>query len=73
MFAFVSFVQGIFFVKCTWYERITLILPMLILFRPDLFIDLYQDWNINVWRVIGVALFFGIYAFQRLRSLNYNR
>ena len=73
MFAFVSFIQGIFFVTCTWYERIALILPTLILFRPDLFIDLHQDWNINIWRVIGMLLFFGIYAFQRLRVLTYSR
>ena len=73
MFAFASFVQGMFFIACTWYERIALILPTLILFRPDLFIDVYQDWNINVWRIIGVVLFFGIYAFQRLRTLNYSR
>ena len=73
MFAFASFVQGMFFITCTWYERIILILPMLILFRPDLFTGLYQDWDINAWRIIGVVLFFGIYAFQRLRSLNYNK
>ncbi len=73
MFAFVSCAQGIFFVKCTWYERAVLILPTLILFRPDLFMDLYQDWNINVWRVIGILLFFGIYSFQRLRVLAYSR
>ena len=73
MFAFVSCVQGIFFVKCTWYERVALILPTLMLFRPDLFMDLYQGWNINVWRVIGMLLFFGIYAFQRLRVLSYSR
>ena len=66
MFAFVSLTQGIFFVECKWYERIMLLLPTLILFRPDLFVNLYE-WDMNVWRVIGIFLFFGIYTHQRLR------
>lgn len=66
MFAFVSLTQGMFFVKCTWYERISLVFPAIILFRPDLFVDTY-GLDLHVWRLIGVCLFFGIYAFQRLR------
>ena len=66
MCAFVSFTQGMFFVKCQWHERILLLLPTIILFRPDLF-QSWNGWDINVWRAIGVSLFFGIYALQRTR------
>lgn len=66
MFAFVAFTQGMFFTTCTWYERVLLILPTLILFRPDLFFQIY-DIGRSGWQFVGVALFFGIYLFQRLR------
>jgi len=69
-FAFVAATQGWFARKNRLYEVPFLLAVTLILFRPDLIARwLHIPHEQRYWTApIGLALFFGIYGWQRLRS-----
>lgn len=66
MFAFAALTQNYFFAKNRFYESALLIGVTIILLRPDL-ISKWLDLTKNLCYGLGVALFFIVYFFQRLR------
>ena len=65
MFAFASCVQGTFWRACRVWERVLLGGVTLILFRPDLLNNL-QGLGVGVWQTLGLALYAGLYFYQRM-------
>jgi TRAP-type uncharacterized transport system fused permease subunit len=69
-FAFAAVTQGWFATKNRWYEVPLLLSVTLILFRPDLIARwLSIPHGQRYWTtLIGLALFFGVYGWQRVRN-----
>ncbi len=69
-FAFAAVTQGWFATKNRWYEVPFLLAVTLILFRPDLIARwLSIPYGQRYWTsLIGLALFFGVYGWQRVRT-----
>ncbi len=67
MFAFGSVTQAYFITRTRWYEIILLLGVALIMFRPGFFAHYVGIDNHYLSYLVGLALWGGIYALQRLR------
>ena len=69
MFSFAVVTQGMFARKTSLFQRGLLLLVTLVLFRPDL-ANQYYSLGINLWQVIGILVFFGVYFYQKMRPIS---
>ncbi|BCA78615.1 TRAP transporter permease [Desulfuromonas sp. AOP6] len=67
MFAFASATQGWFLVRTRWYEIILLLGVALIMFRPGFFASYVGISNHYMSYLVGLALWGGIFALQKIR------
>lgn len=67
MFAFAAFLQGYFAARCGWLERLFLLAVCVIMFRPGIITDQIGLAR-EVVQAIGMAGYFGLYAWQRVRN-----
>jgi len=70
MFAFASATQGWFLVRTRWYEIILLLGVALIMFRPGFFAGFVGISNHYLSYLVGLALWGGIFALQKMRINN---
>ena len=70
MFAFASATQGWFLVRTRWYEIILLLGVALIMFRPGFFAGFVGISNHYLSYLVGLALWGGIFALQKMRVNN---
>ncbi|MEK7991396.1 MAG: TRAP transporter permease [Thiotrichaceae bacterium] len=68
MFAFVSLLQGYFYIRTAWYERLLFIPVMLFLFLPNEAAELMALPHQYLSYIIGMVLFGSIFMLQRRRA-----
>jgi len=67
MFAFASALQGWLVTQCNWLERLFLLAGCATTFRPGAFAA-YLPFDRLGMQILGVCMFFGLYAWQMLRA-----
>ncbi|HDQ45886.1 MAG TPA: TRAP transporter permease [bacterium] len=67
MFSFASALQGYLVVRCSWLERLILILACATMFRPGAF-EVYMPFGRFVMQAVGLLIFLGLFGFQKVRA-----
>jgi TRAP transporter 4TM/12TM fusion protein len=65
MFAFASALQGWLVTRCNWLERLYLLTVCATTFRPGVF-EVYFPFGRLGMQILGVSMFFALFAFQML-------